>query len=102
VTIDSSEITAINVTVNEVLELTCKDESYPTALVHWEENSLPVTDSNQMAELSVIVNSTVLGATIEYTCVAENSVGGMNHTARNSVLFHVQGKTIIIIVFCGY
>ena len=63
-TIDSSELTTINVTVNEVLELTCKVEAYPTALVHWEENSLPVTDGNQMAELSVIVNSTVLGAII--------------------------------------
>jgi len=93
---------AINVTVNETLELMSKVESYPTDLVHWEENSLPVTDSNQIVELSVIVNSTVLGATIEYTCVAENSVGGMNYSARNNVLIHVQGKTIIIIVFCGY
>ena len=92
VTIGELGISAINVTVDELLELTCKVDSFPPALVHWEENGVIVTGISQVAELSVAVNSTVLGGIIEYTCLAENVVGGKNRSVRNSVIVSITGE----------
>ena len=86
---------AVNVTVNEALQLICDVESRPTALVHWEEDGVP-NDRGRPVKLQVVtVNTTVRGAVINYTCVAQNVVGGKNRSASNTIIVYVQGEVLM-------
>ena len=84
---------AVNVTVNKELKLICEVESHPDAQVHWEKNGVPVDGkSGEVTQLTVTADSSVRGAIINYTCVAENVVGGNNHSVSNNITVYVQGK----------
>jgi len=85
---DKMNQSEVNVTLNDKFNLTCKVESYPLAMVHWVENGEQVSDV-----ASVMVNTSVRGAKITYTCVAVNEVNGTNRSANNSINVIIQGKT---------
>ena len=98
VTITANGVTnqsAVNVTVNEVLQLTCDVESRPTALVHWEEDGIPTDRGREVRQQVVTVNTTVRGAVINYTCVAQNVVEGKNRSVSNSIIVYVQGEVLM-------
>ena len=89
---------AVNVTVNdEELDLSCTVESHPTAFIHWEENDVIVAGSSEVVELTVTANSSVRGAIITYTCVAENVVGGNSRSVSNNITVYVQGEMVMSI-----
>ena len=88
---------AVNVTVNDELNLSCTVESHPTALVHWEENGVIVAGSSEVIELKITPNSSVRGAIITYTCVAKNVVGGNSHSVSNNITVYVQGEMLMSI-----
>ena len=86
---------AVNVTWNKELDIFCEVESHPSAQVHWEENGVPVDGSSgEVTRLKVTANSAIRGANITYTCVAENVVGGNNHSVSNNITVYVQGKIL--------
>jgi len=89
---------AVNVTVNEIVVITCGVESYPPAQVVWKENDVIVADSGEVAELRVTPNSGVRGAIITYTCVAENVVGGKTRSVNNSITVYVQGENGYLVI----
>ena len=78
----------VNVTLNDKLNMTCKVESYPLAMVHWVVNGEQVSDV-----ALVMVNTSVRGENITYTCVTVNEVNGTNRSASNSIDVIIQGKT---------
>ena len=84
---------AVNVKLNEELIITCNVESCPMALVHWEENGVIVAGSSEAIKQIVTANSSVRGAIITYTCVAENVVRGNNITVyvQSEMLLSVRG-----------
>ena len=82
----------VNVTVYEALQLACDVECYPTALVHWEEDGVPTDISREVKQKVVTVNTTIRGAVINYTCVAQNVVGGKNRSVSNTIIVYVQGE----------
>ena len=86
---------AVNVTVNEVLLLTCDVESRPTALVHWEEDGVPTDRGREVKQQVISVNTTVRGAVINYTCVAQNVVGGKNRFVSSTIIVYVQGEVLM-------
>lgn len=81
---------AMNVTANKELKLTCEAESYPPALIRWEE--IGASGREGTDELTIAVNTTVCGAIINYTCVAENVVSGVSQFVTRSITIYVQGK----------
>ena len=83
---------ALNVTANKALQLTCDVESRPTALVHWEEDGVPTDRGREVKQQVVTVNTTIRGAVINYTCVAQNVVGGKNRSVSNTIIVYVQGE----------
>ena len=96
-TVTGTNQSAVNVTVGEELDITCKVESYPYAQVHWEADGVTVVDSSEVVQLKVTANSTIRGAIITYTCVAENVVGENNHSVSNNITVYVQGKMLMSI-----
>ena len=78
----------VNVTFNTVFNMTCRVESYPLAMVHWEGNSEQVNNN------VVLVNTSERGAIITYTCVAVNEINGDSQSASNSINVIVQGKIL--------
>ena len=86
---------AVNETVNELLQLACDVESLPTALVHWEEDGVPIDRGREVKQQEVTVNTTIRGAVINYTCVAQNVVGGKNHSVSNTIIVYVQGEVLM-------
>jgi len=84
---------AVNVTVNKELVISCGVESHPTGQLHWEDNTT-VFDTTNNVELEVTANTSVRGAIITYTCVVENIVGGKTRSVNNSITVYVQGKTL--------
>ena len=97
-TITSNGVTiqsALNETVNKALRLTCDVESRRTALVHWEEDGVPTDRGREVKQQLVTVNTTVRGAVINYTCVAQNVVGGKNRSVSNTIIVYVQGEVLM-------
>ena len=97
-TITSNGVTiqsAVNEIVDEALQLTCDVESIPTALVHLEEDGVPTDREREVKQQVVTVNTTIRGAVINYTCVAQNMVGGQNHSVSNTIIVYVQGKVLM-------
>ena len=86
---------AVNETVNEALQLACDVESRPTALVHWEEDGVPTDRGRPVKQQVVTVNTTVRGAVINYTCVAQNVVGGKNRFVSSTIIVYVQGEVLM-------
>jgi len=84
---------AVNVTVNQELAITCRVESHPTGQLRWKDGTT-VIDTTKNVELEVTANTSVRGAIITYTCVAENIVGGKTRSVNNSITVYVQGKTL--------
>ena len=84
---DKMNQSEVNVTLNDKLNMTCKVESYPLAMIHWVANGEQVSDV-----ALVMVNTSVRGANITYTCVAVNEVNGTNRSANNSIDVIIQGK----------
>ena len=98
VTITANGVTvqsAVNVTVNEALQLTCDVKSRPIALVHWEEDGVPTDRGREVKQQVVTVNTTIRGAVINYTCVAQNVVGGKNRSVSNTIIVYVQGEVLM-------
>ena len=98
VTITANGVTvqsAVNVTVNEALQLTCDVKSRPIALVHWEEDGVPTDRGREVKQQEVTVNTTIHGAVINYTCVAQNVVGGKNRSVSNTIIVYVQGEVLM-------
>ena len=98
VTITANGVTiqsAVNETVNEALQLACDVESRPTALVHWEEDGVPTDRGRPVKQQVVTVNTTVRGAVINYTCVAQNVVEGKIHSVSSSIIVYVQGEGLM-------
>ena len=81
----------VNVTFNTKYQLNCSVESYPSAIVYWEGNGEQVNSN------VTLVNTSVRGATITYTCVAVNVINGVNHSASNSIDVTIQGKIMCIV-----
>ena len=81
----------VNVTFNTEYQLNCSVESYPAAMVYWEANGEQVNSN------VTLVNTSVRGATITYTCVAVNVINEGNHSANNSINVIIQGKIICIV-----
>ena len=79
----------VNVTFNTVFYLNCSVESYPHAMVHWEADGEQVSNNS-----AVLVNTSVCGAIITYTCVAVNVINEVNHSAMNSINVIIQGKIL--------
>ena len=77
----------VNVTLNDKFNMTCKVESYPLAMVHWVANGKQVSN-----DTLVMVNTSVHGANITYTCLAVNEVNGTNRSANNSIDVIIQGN----------
>ena len=89
----------VNATFNEVFAINCSVESYPPAMVHWEEDGEQV-NSNTVATTDTIVHQLVTvdtsrhGVIITYTCVAVNVINGVNYFANNSIKVIIQGKML--------
>ena len=98
VTITANGVTnqsVVNETVNEAVQLVCDVESRPTALVHWEEDGVPTDRGREVKQQVITVNTTIRGAVINYTCVAQNVVGGQNHSVSNTIIVYVQGEVLM-------
>ena len=98
VTITANGVTnqsVVNETVNEAVQLVCDVESRPTALVHWEEDGVPTDRGREVKQQVISVNTTVRGAVINYTCVAQNVVGGQNRSVSNTIIVYVQGEVLM-------
>ena len=80
----------VNITFNTMFNMTCRVESYPLAMVHWEGNN------EQVNNTVVLVNTSERGATITYTCVAVNVINGVNQSASNSINVVIQGKMLCV------
>ena len=79
--------------------MNCSVESYPPAMVHWEVDGKPVSSVtaevvNTIVYEAVTVDTSVPGAIITYTCVAENVINGVNHFANNSINVIIQSKIL--------
>ena len=79
----------VNVTFNTMFNMTCRVESYPLAMVHWE-----VDDEQVSNNTVVLVNTSKRGAIITYTCVAVNVINGDSQSANNSINVIIQGKML--------
>ena len=77
----------VNVTLNDIFNMTCEVKSHPLPMVHWEVNGEQVSNKTL-----VIVDTSDRGAIDTYTCVAVNEVNGTNHSANNSIDVIIQGK----------
>ena len=89
----------VNATFNEVLAINCSVESYPPAMVHWEEdgqevNSSTVATMDTIVRQLVTVDTSTHGINITYTCVAVNVINGINHFANNSIEVIMQGNML--------
>ena len=85
----------VNATFNEVFTINCSVESYPPAVIHWEEdgqevNSTVVTTDTIVCQL-VTVDTSIPGVIITYTCVAVNVINGADYFANNSIDVIIQG-----------
>ena len=79
----------VNVTLNDIFNMTCNVESYPPAMVHW------VVDGDQVSnDTLLIVDTSMPGAIITYTCVAVNKINGINRSANNSINVIIQGENL--------
>ena len=77
----------VNVTLNDIFNMTCYVDSYPPAMVHWE------VDGDQVSnDTLLIVDTSMPGAIITYTCVAVNKINGINRSANNSINVIIQGE----------
>ena len=79
----------VNVTFNTMFNMTCRVESYPLAMVHWE-----VDDEQVSNNTVVLVNTSERGAIITYTCVAVNEINEVSQSASNSINVIIQGKIL--------
>ena len=79
----------VNVTFNTMFNMTCRVESYPLAMVHWEVNDEQVSNNTV-----VLVNTSMRRANITYTCVAVNVINEVNQSASNSINVIIQGKML--------
>ena len=89
----------VNATFNEVFTINCSAESYPPAMVHWEEdgqevNSSTVVTTDTIVRQLVTVDTSTPGVNITYTCVAVNVINGVNYFANNSIDVFIQGKML--------
>ena len=91
---DKTNLSEVNVTFNTIFQLNCSVESYPPAMVHWEVDGGQV--SNNTVEL---VDTSMRGAIITYTCVAVNIINGVNHSTNNSINVIIQGKMICVVYY---
>ena len=87
----------VNVTFNSMFKINCSVESYPPAMVHWEEDSKQVSGNtvgitDTMVYQEVTVDTSTCGTIIAYTCVAVNEINGVDHFANNSINVIIQGK----------
>ena len=79
----------VNVTLNTTFNMTCNVDSYPPAMVHWE------VDGDQVSnDTVVIVDTSIPGAIVTYTCVAVNEINGANRSANNCINVIVQGEIL--------
>ena len=78
----------VSVTFNTMFNMTCRVESYPLAMVHWEGNNEQVNNN------VILVNTSERGETITYTCVAVNVINEVNQSANNSINVIIQGKIL--------
>ena len=79
----------VNVTLNTTFNMTCDVDSYPPAMVHWE------VDGDQVSNDTLrIVDTSMCGAIITYTCVAVNEINGVDHSASNSINVIIQGSLL--------
>ena len=79
----------VNVTLNTMFNMTCDVDSYPPAMFHWEADGEQVSNDTLL-----IVDTSVPGATITYTCVAVNEINGVDHSASNSINVIIQGSLL--------
>ena len=91
----------VNATFNEVFTINCSVESYPPAMVHWEEdgqevNSSTVATTDTIVRQLLTVDTSTPGVIITYTCVAVNVINEVNHSANNSIDVFIQGKILCI------
>ena len=86
---DKQNQSEVNVTFNAMFNMTCNVESYPPAMVHWEADGEQVSNDTVL-----IVDTSMRGAIITYTCVAVNVINGVDHSANNSINVIIQGKIL--------
>ena len=78
-----------NVTLNTTFNMTCNVDSYPPAMVHWEVDGEQVSNDTLL-----IVDTSMRGTIITYTCVAVNEINGVDHSASNSINVIIQGSLL--------
>ena len=79
----------VNVTFNTMFNMTCNVESYPPAMVHWEVDGEQIIN-----DTLVIVDTSIRGTIITYTCVAVNEINGITRSANKSINIIVQGEIL--------
>ena len=86
---DQTNQSKVNATLNTLFNMTCDVDSYPPAMVHWEADGERVSN-----DTVVIVDTSMPGAIVTYTCVAVNEINGANRSATNSINVIVQGEIL--------
>ena len=81
----------VNVTFNTMFNMICRVESYPLAMVHWEVDDEQVSNNNV-----ILVNTSMRGAIITYTCVAVNVINEVSQSASNCINVIIQGKMLCV------
>ena len=79
----------VNATYSTMFNINCNVESYPPAIFYWQEDGENVSNNS-----SVLVNTSIPGAVIMYTCVAVNVIRGSDHFTSNSINVIIQSKLI--------
>ena len=79
----------VNVTLNTLFNMTCDVDSYPPAMFHWEADGERVSNDTLL-----IVDTSMRGAIITYTCVAVNEVNGTIRSANKSINVIIQGEIL--------
>ena len=86
---DQTNQSKVNVTLNTTFNMTCDVESYPPAMFHWEADGERVSNDTLL-----IVDTSMRGTIVTYTCVAVNEINGITHSANKSIKVIIQGEIL--------
>ena len=79
----------VNATLNTLFNMTCDVDSYPPAMVYWEADGERVSNDTLL-----IVDTSMRGTIITYTCVAVNEINGITRSANKSINVIIQSEIL--------